>query len=115
MRPQSPSTCGLQDGLAVWLPTDSLCCDVRAIGSGDILLHLQVGLIFGYLWGTGDALLRKRLLALLHQRQASLATVRTYLESLYADISQQVEVRRIQHFSSRCSSATWHFAWQRHV
>ena len=52
-----------------------------------------MSLIFGYLWGTGDMLLRQRLLALLHQRKASLATVRTHLESLYSDISQQAEVR----------------------
>eukprot|EP00892_Ulva_mutabilis_P003222 jgi/Ulvmu1/12900/UM098_0088.1 len=64
--------------------------DAELREAGHFMLQ-QMSLIFGYLWGTGDMLLRKRLLSLLHQRKASLATVRMHLESLYSDISQQIE------------------------
>jgi hypothetical protein len=48
---------------------------------------VQISLIFGYLWSSGDTLLRKRLLLLLHQHRATLATVRAHLDSTYTDIS----------------------------
>ena len=53
---------------------------------------VQLSLIFGYLWGTGDLLLRMRLLILLHQQKATLTTVRNHLSALYAEITQQAEV-----------------------
>lgn len=56
-------------------------------------LCVQLSVIFGYLWATGDLLLRKRLLMLLHQQKATLTTVRAHLSVLYAEIIQQVEVR----------------------
>jgi hypothetical protein len=88
---------------------DSLCAVFRWCRQGLALLqHLQHGavhacsnmwhcvqtsIIFGYLWATGDVLLRKRLLMLLHQQKASLGAVRAPLEALYSEIIQQVEVR----------------------
>lgn len=47
---------------------------------------MQICIVFGHLWSTNDAFLRKRLLLLLHQHGAALSTVRAHLDTLLFDI-----------------------------
>ena len=50
------------------------------------MLCLQICLVFGHLWSTNDALLRKRLLLLLHQHGTTLSVVRAHLDTLLSEI-----------------------------
>lgn len=58
-------------------------------------MAVQVCLIFGHLWSANDALLRRRLLLLLHQKGATLGAVRAHLDSLYADIADGEDADKV--------------------